>query len=56
MEKTVEESLPRTMEEARAVPDAGWQVNRVVVLKTGTDSHFTSGPNNEPDISMMLDR
>ena len=56
MGKTVEESLPRTMEEARATPAVGWQANRVVVLKTGTDSHFSSGPNNDPNVSMRPER
>jgi hypothetical protein len=56
MEKRIEESLPRTPEEARAMPEAGWQVNRVVVLKTGTDFHFESGPNNEPNTSMRPER
>ena len=39
-QKPIEESLPRNMEEGRAMPNAGPQVNRVVVLETGNNRQF----------------
>lgn len=44
MGKTVEESLPRNLAEAARMPDAGPQVNRVQVLKFGTDPELDTRP------------
>lgn len=43
-QKPIEESLPRSPEEGRAIPDAGWQANRVVVTETGNNQHFDTPP------------
>ena len=43
MGKTIEESLPKTPQEAPRILDAGWQVNGVVVLKT-TERQFNIPP------------
>lgn len=48
MGKTVEESLPRTPQEAQGLPEAGWQVNRVAVLETGNGLHVETPPRNTP--------
>jgi len=43
-QKPIEESLPRNPEEGQAMPDAGWQANRVIVLETGNDQPHTDTP------------
>jgi hypothetical protein len=43
-QKPIEESLPRNPEEGRTMPDAGLQINRVVVLETGNNLHFDTPP------------
>ena len=48
MGKTIEESLPKNLQEAARMPEPGWQVNRVVVLETGNHLHFDSSPRSEP--------
>jgi len=37
-------NLPRNPEEAARTPDAGWQVNHVTVLKTGTGQPVETVP------------
>jgi hypothetical protein len=48
MGKRIEESLPRNPSEAERMPDAGWQVNRVVVLETGNNRQFDTPPKSIP--------
>lgn len=47
-QKPIEESLPRNPQEGQAIPDARPQVNRVVVLETGSSPHFNAPPPPRP--------
>ena len=43
-QKPIEESLPRNPEEGQGMPDAGWQVNRVIVTETGNNLRSDAPP------------